>query len=162
MITSQLHLEHNVGHYYLSSSQNNIFFLNSYTGMTSFFHLCHKTNLHLVPVSLGAIKKYILYASHFEHSINVEHLLPNSLNISGWTWSTSTAIDFLSTLACSFFLLSFNWDTWYTSQCSVDLLFLFPTSISVSLLLTAGAPSTIFDVAPSASKLIKPSLLMIF
>ena len=56
-----------------------------------------------------------------------------------------------------FSFFSSNWDFWYASQCSVGLLFLFPSSTSVSLLLIAGASSTIFDVAPSAPKLTNPS-----
>ena len=56
------------------------------------------------------------------------------------------------------FLLSSNWDVWYASQRSVGLLFLFPGSISASLLLIAGTQlSAIFDVVSSTVKLTNPS-----
>ena len=72
--------------------------------------------------------------------------------------SSSTALDFMSDLECSFLLRSSNWDAWYASQHSVGLPFLFPGSIWASLLLTVGAPSsTYFDAASSASKLTSPS-----
>ena len=124
-----------------------------------FFYLCYQAILHLVPASLGAVKNYIFYAplEYFEYSINLEHLpLTASTFLTGYR-NSSTALDFLSTVVSIFFLLSSEWDFQYASQRSVGLLFLFSSSISVSLLLTAGAPSTIFDVAWSASKLINPS-----
>ena len=102
----------------------------------------------------GVIKNYILYAPH-----------PSIWSIFSLTASTflteyrslSTALDFRSNLACGSLLLSYNWDVWYASQGSVGLLFLFPDCTSFSLLLTAGALLTIFNVASSASKLTNTS-----
>ena len=75
--------------------------------------------------------------------------------------SSSSELDFLNSLECSFLLFCSDRDVWYASQCSVGLLLLFPGSISVSLLLTAGAPSTIFDVASDLHRLQNLSIYLL-